>query len=127
MKPNPLNQPSITFKQLIPSIHDPTFILRIITAACRGRIEGKELKNLPEDLQSSITEGAPLTREIQQKAFDVLLWMGGMHCVSADYGGYALMASAVEQLLLSLVYCSYVEGNRVLAHKCSRLLVMLYR
>lgn len=124
-----LKRSPISFDQLSASIHDPNFILRLTVAACNGRIEDSEMRNLPVPLQSSIREGLRCSINAQQKALDLLLWMGLVHGVSGGGGGggYTIMSSAVGQLLLSLMYSCYVKGTRLLAHKCSRVLVMLYR
>lgn len=123
-----LKQSPLGFSHLTASIRDPSFILRVAVAACNAKIEHSELRNLPAALQSSVREGqVPLSKEAQEKAFDLLLWMGCVHCVSAEDGGYAVMSGAVSQLLLSLMYSCYLEGNRLLAHKCSQLIMMLYR
>ena len=124
-----LLQSPITFPTLSTSIHDPAFILNITLMACGGRVERNELQNLPESLQDQVRGGAIATgREVQQKALDVLMWVGLVHCgATAESGGYALMVSAVGQLLVSLMSACFVRGERLLSHKASQLLSMLYR
>lgn len=123
-----LKQSPISFDQLSASIQDPSFILRLTVAACNGQIEDSEMRNLPATFQSSIREGLRCSAEAQQKALDVLLWMSVVHGESGDGGaGYAVLSGAVGQLLLSLMHSCYVKGTRLLAHKCSRVLAMLYR
>lgn len=125
--PDVLKQSPFTIPQLTASIHDLTFILHVTVAACNGRIESNELRNLPDVLQVGVTEGVPCSRGTQQKALDVLLWMGLVHSTSGESGGYALLSNAVGLLMVSLMHSCFVEGDRLLSHKCSQLLFMLYR
>ena len=124
-----LKQSPISFDQLSSSIHDANFILRLTVVACSGQIEDSEMRSLPVTLQASIREGLHCSADAQQKALDLLLWMSLVHCESGgdELAGYAVLSGAVGQLLLSLMHSCYVSGTRLLAHKCSRVLAMLYR
>ena len=120
----------ISFPQLSSSLQDPSFTLRLALAACGGRVERGELRTLPEPLQEGVEcggGGVGYCREVQEKALDVLLWVGLVHCGSCESGGYALMVNALGQVLVSLLHACFLEGDRMLSHKCSQLLVMLYR
>ena len=126
--PDRLRSPPISLNQLTSSIHHPPFLQRVTVAACGGRVEGRELRSLPEPLQLSVTDGAmPCSKRVQEKALDVLMWAGLVHCSSAEGGGYALMSDIVGRLLVSLIHACFVEGDRLLSHKCSQLIIMLYR
>lgn len=122
-----LRSPPITLAQLTTSIHHPPFIHRVAVAACGGKIEEGETQSLPEPLRMSVTTGMPCSKETQEEALDVLLWMGLVHCSSAESGGYALMADIVGHLVISLIHSCFMEGDRLLSHKCSQLIIMLYR
>lgn len=125
--PDTLRRSPLTHSHLATAIHSPNFIFHVTIAACKGRVESTELRGLPERLQGSVVSGMSCSKETQQKALDVLLCMGLVHCVSSDGGGYALMSGVVGQLLVSLLYSCFAEGDRLLSHKCSQFMVMLYR
>ncbi len=124
-----LRSSPITVEQLSSSMSDPTFLLRLTMAACKGQVEDGELRGLPEAFKSSVREGNVFSETMQQRALDVLLWVGLVHVQDGELGaiGFSVLCGAVGQLLLSLLHACYVKGSRMLAHKCSRLLVILYR
>ncbi len=116
-----------SYDLLTASIYNPSFILSVTIAACNGKIEKRELSHIPDTLRSKIKTGGCYSREVQLKALDVLLWMGSVHCVNAESGGYLLVSDSVGHLLVSLLYSCFIGGDRALAYKCSRLMMVLYK
>ncbi len=129
LPPSTLRHLPFTFSQLTNSILDPHFILWVTVSACSGRVEESELGHLPQPLQDRVVVSGvlPSLRETQLRALDILLWMGLVHSTNAESWGYSLLSSVVGRLLISLVHSCFVVGDRMLSHKCSQLILMLYK
>ena len=113
---------------LLTLIQRSDFVTQVTLAACGYTIEASEYHSLSGSLQAAVNgfkgrdEG-----DAQFKALDLLCWITSVNCSDAERQGYAEVVGAVGQLLVSLIYACFIQGNRSLSHKCARLITTLSR
>ncbi len=107
------------------------FVSLVTLAACGYLVESTEYNALPVSLQAIVEgygrqEGGASWKE-RYEALTLLCWLASLHCSSSDKQRGAMVIGAVSQLFVSLLYASFIRGNRQLSHKCARLITVLQR